>query len=137
MKKFLVLALALSFTFSATHAATTFGDALKNAVKSDIDAVKNAVKTDITNKASQAKTQSAETKKAKKAEIEAKRNAQLAPILKQIEEKEAALKNAKNDKTLSETQKTIKTRTYQRQLEVLKTKKDSINKLFDAQLKAL
>ena len=130
MKKYLGLALALCLSVSSVFAASEFGNAFKNAVKSDLNAVKEAAKQDAA-----AKKQA--QNKAKKNEIEKKRAEQLKPIEAEIKEKQQLIKQTNNDKTLLQTQKTIRIRTYERQLESLNTRKANINKIYDAQLKAI
>ena len=137
MKKYLGLALALCLSVSSVFAASEFGNAFKNAVKSDLNAVKEAAKQDVAAKKQAATAQKQAQNKAKKNEIEKKRAEQLKPIEAEIKEKQQLIKQTNNDKTLLQTQKTIRIRTYERQLESLNTRKANINKIYNAQLKAI
>lgn len=137
MKKYLGLALALCLSVSSVFAASEFGNAFKNAVKSDLNAVKEAAKQDVAAKKNEAAKQKQAQNKAKKAEIEKKRAEQLKPIEAEIKEKQRLIKQTNNDKTLLQTQKTIRIRTYERQLETLNTRKANVNKIYDAQLRAI
>ena len=137
MKKYLGLALALCLSVSSVFAASEFGNAFKNAVKSDLNAVKEAAKQDVAAKKNEAAKQKQAQNKAKKAEIEKKRAEQLKPIEAEIKEKQQLIKQTNNDKTLLQTQKKIRIRTYKRQLETLNTRKANVNKIYDAQLRAI
>ena len=72
MKKYLGLALALCLSVSSVFAASEFGNAFKNAVKSDLNAVKEAAKQDVAAKKRAATAQKQAQNKAKKNEIEKK-----------------------------------------------------------------
>lgn len=137
MKKYLGIALALCFTISAASATSDFGTAFKNAIKSDVQAVKEAAKKDVKNQQEASKKERQAQLKEKKQAIIDKRDTQLKPVQEQIKQKEQQIKDTKKDSSLTETQKTIRIRAYQRQLDSLNSKKDSINKLYNAQLKAL
>ena len=126
MKKYLGLALALCLSVSSVFAASSFGDAFKSAVKSDLNAVKEAVKQDAAAQKEAAQKQKQAQNASKKAQIEKERKEQLKPI-----------ETVNNDKTMLQTQKTIKLRAYERQLQSLNTRKTNINKIYDAKLKAL
>ncbi len=137
MKKYLGLALALCLSLSSVYAASSFGDAFKSAVKSDLNAVKEAAKQDVAAQKEAAQKQKQAQNSAKKAEIEKQRKEQLKPIETEIKEVEKNIKSVNNDKTMLQTQKTIKLRVYERQLQSLNTRKANINKIYDAKLKAL
>ena len=135
MKKYLALALMLSIGVGASFAAS-FGDSLKNAIKSDLNSVKSAVQQDVKNQQQEAKKQKAAQNKAKIDSINKERKEKLAPVETEIKAKEAQIKSIKNDKTITETERTIRLNTYQRQLNSLNNKKANINKLYDAKVKA-
>ena len=134
MKKYLILMLALSLGVGGSFAAS-FGDSLKNAVKSDLNNVKSAVQQDIKTQQQEAQKQKAKENKAKIDAINKERNEKLSPIETEIKAKEAQIKSTKNDKTITETERTIRLKTYQRQLDSLNNKKTNINKLYDAKVK--
>ena len=125
----------LSIGVGASFAAS-FGDSLKNAVKSDLNNVKSAVQQDVKNQQQEARKQKAAQNKAKIDSINKERKEKLAPVETEIKAKEAQIKSTKNDKTITETERTIRLNTYQRQLNSLNNKKANINKLYDAKVKA-
>ena len=135
MKKYLVLMLALSVGIGSSFAAS-FGDSLKNADKSDLNSVKSAVQQDVKNQQQEARKQKAAQNKAKIDSINKERKEKLAPVETEIKAKEAQIKSTKNDKTITETERTIRLNTYQRQLNSLNNKKANINKLYDVKVKA-
>ena len=137
MKKYLGLALALCLSVSSVFAASEFGNAFKNAVKSDLNAVKEAAKQDVATQKAAAQKQKQAQNASKKAQIEKERKEQLKPIEAEIKEVENNIKTVNNDKTMLQTQKIIKVRAYERQLQSLNTRKANINKIYDAKIKAL
>ena len=70
MKKYLGLALALCMSVSCVFAASDFGTAFKNAVKSDLNAVKEAAKQDVQTQKAAAQKQKQQQNEAKKKQIE-------------------------------------------------------------------
>ncbi len=109
MKKILTLAMVCALSSSMVFAASNFGASVKNAVKQDIQStktdLKKAVKQDIDNK-TQAKTNAYAAKKAEKSkQIDAK-----------ITELNKEMKTVKNDKTITETERTLKTKALQKQI---------------------
>ena len=135
MKKYLVLMLMLSVGVGASFAAS-FGDSLKNAIKSDLNSVKSAVQQDVKNQQQEAQKQKAAQNKAKIDSINKERKEKLPPIETEIKAKEAQIKSTKNDKTITETERIIRLNAYQRQLNNLNNKKANINKLYDAKVQA-
>ena len=115
MKRILTLSLILALSTGISFGATNYGKSLKNAVKQDIQATKDAVKKDADEKA-KANQSANEAKKAEK--------------IKQIDEKIDALnkekKNVQNSKTMTETEKTIKTRSLERQIEFYEKQKAAL-----------
>ena len=120
MKKLLTLSILLAMTTGASFAASYF-DSVKNAAKQDIQTVKaqakadraaakEAFKKDIENKinaSTEAQTKEAKAKKAEK----------IKQIDKKLTELNKQLTTIKNDKNITETERTIKTRSVQRQIE--------------------
>ena len=90
----------------------------------------------ITGADEEAQKQKAAQNKAKIDSINKERKEKLAPIETEIKAKEAQIKSTKNDKTITETERTIRLNAYQRQLNNLNNKKANINKLYDAKVKA-
>ncbi len=130
MKKLLTLATILALSTTVTLAATSYGTALKNAVKQDIEtskqeakaynaSVKEAIKKDIETKA----------KASEQAQIKAateKKNAKLKEFNSKIVElnKEKAKIQAAKDMTYTE--KAIKTKAIDKQLEFYKKQKEAL-----------
>lgn len=128
MKKFSVLAMMLALTVTSAYAAN-FGDSLKNAVKNDVKSVKQAVKQDLKN---QRAKQTAEKRNAVIKERDQKINA----INEEIKAKEKEIKDVEQNKSMTQTEKTLKLKAYNRQLEGLKSKKENTNKLYNARINA-
>ena len=130
MKKLLTLGIMLSLSMSLTYGATTYGDALKKAIKQDIEAskkeaadynksVKDAIKKDLEAKAKasqDAKTKEAVAKKTQKLnEI----NAKIAELNKQ----KASIQSSKD---MTYTEKALKTRALDKQLEYYNKQKEAL-----------
>jgi hypothetical protein len=105
MKKLLTLIMILTVSTSATYAS--FWKDIKNAFKQDVKATKQAVKADIEN-----------TKKEQAAEAAAKKKASL----KEVNDRKAALnkelREVKADKTITETERTVKVKLLQKQIDI-------------------
>ena len=104
MKKILTLLLLISMSTSISLAASSFGSTVKNAVKQDIVNQK------------QAQTNTAAAKKEEK--------------IKQIDTKlsdlNKELSSVKNDKSITETERTLKTKTLQRQIDFYNNQKKAL-----------
>ena len=119
MKKVLAVATLMAMTVSASFAATSFGNSFKNAVKQDIQNTKSdlkeAVKQDMQAK-TQARTSASQAKKAEK--------------IKQIDAKLAELNKeltvVKNDKKITETERVLKMRPIQRQIDFYTRQKQAL-----------
>ena len=122
MKKILTISMVLALSMSTCFAA----NALTTAVKSDLSAVKSAVKSDVS-----------ATKSAVKSDIKAKQEAQNSTAaakkqekIKQIDSKLAELnkemKTVKEDKTITETQRTLQVKTIQRQIDFYNKQKAAL-----------
>ena len=119
MKKVLAVAAIIAMTTSMSFAATSFGNSFKNAVKQDIQNTKSdlkeAVKKDMEAK-TQAKTSASQAKKAEKIkQIDAK----LAELNKE-------LATVKNDKKITETERVLKMRPIQRQIDFYTRQKQAL-----------
>lgn len=110
MKRILTLAMVLALSGSMTFAATNFGASVKNAVKQDIKNtrtdIKKSVQQDIDNKKQEQTAASTAKKQEKIKQIDAK--------LKELNKEMATVKN---DKKITETERTLKTRSIQRQID--------------------
>ena len=130
MKKLLALSVVLAISTSMSMAATSYGTALKKAIKQDIEtqkqeaknynaSVKESIKKDM-----EAKAKAAENEKIKAAK--AKKEAKLKEVNSKIAElnKEKAAIQANKDMTYTE--KTFKTRAIDKQLEYWNKQKDAL-----------
>ena len=130
MKKLLTLATVLALSTTVTLAATSYGTALKNAIKQDVEtskqeakaynaSVKEAVKKDL-----EAKAKASEEAKVKAATE--KKNAKLKEFNSKITElnKEKAKIQAAKDMTYTE--KALKTKAIDKQLEFYKKQVDAL-----------
>jgi len=116
MKKILVLVMALVVSTSASYAAS-FWSSIKSAFKQDVKATKQAIKTDINNsKSAQAKAAAARKKESIK-EI----NSQLSVLNKEM-------KTVKNDKNITETERVIRTKALQKQIDFYNKRKKELQK---------
>ena len=109
MNKILVLSMVLALSTTISFAASSYGDALKNAVKQDIATIKKetkeSVKKDIEAK-SAANQKAAQEKKAQKLkEINAK--------ITELNKEKVSIQNAKD---ITNTEKTFKTKMLDKQL---------------------
>ena len=136
MKKLSILLIAFLLTLSASYAAG-FGDSLKNAVKSDLNAVKDSVKQDIKNQADAKKEQRMEQTKAKQSEIIKERDNKINAINKDLRTKEKELQAIQNDKTMTQTEKTLKSKALERQINNLKNTKENTIKLYNLKLNSM
>ena len=118
MKKLFTLFAIFALTTSFTY-AVTFGDNLKNSIKSDISKTKSdfksAVKADMENAAKANNSAAAAKKQQKIKEIDAKLkslNSELAQI--------------KKDKSITETERMLKSSRVQRQINYYQKQRDAL-----------
>lgn len=139
MKNVLAMLLALIFTTSIASAATTNNTAvnLKNAIKKDVTTAKESIKKDLQNADKEAKAKKEAQNKDKKAALKSKRDAQIAPVDNQIKTKKQQIKDVKKSTTMTETEKNIRVRSYERQIEALEAKKERINKAYQTGIDAI
>ncbi len=120
MKKLLTLIMVLVVSSSATYASSFWKD-LRNSFRQDVKATKQAIRADIENaKAEQEKAQAQEKAAKKKAS------------LKEVNDRKTALnkemKEVKSDKNISETERTIKVKLLQKQIDFCNKQKKDIQK---------
>ncbi len=138
MKNLLAMLLALVLTTSICNAATTnVGTNLKNAIKQDVEAAKKAVKSDVEKANKEKQAQRKVANKEKKAKLKQQRDTQVSAIDNQINQKKQQLNTVKKSTAMTETEKTIKTRAYERQIEALEAKKARIDEIYKKSVKAL
>ncbi len=137
MKKIFTLLFALSLITNASLAATSYGTSLKNAVKQDFAAAKSDIKTTAKDVKTAVKKDISDTKTAVKKDIENEKKAQAstaaakkAEKIKQIDSKLTSLNkemaSVKADKNITETERTLKTRTLQRQIDFYNNQKKAL-----------
>jgi len=114
MKKLLALGAIVALTTSLTFAAG-FGDAFKDAANAAKADLKSAVQADINN----AKKANADAASAKKAE-------KIAEINKKLSALESQLKSVKADKSITETERALKVRSIERQIEYFNKQKAAL-----------
>ena len=138
MKKILTLAMILAFSTTGAF-AFSFGKSVKNAVKQDINntktevkttnnSVKNSVKSDIKAAKKEVKDTKNSVKNQVKQDIEnakkaqtqaatAKKTEKLNQINSKLTELNKEMTTIKNDKNITETERTLRTRALQRQID--------------------
>ena len=109
MKKLLTLIMVLAVSSSATY-ASSFWKEVRNSFRQDVKATKQAIRADIEkSKIEQEKAQAQEKAAKKKAS------------LKEVNDRKTALnkemKEVKSDKNISETERTIKVKLLQKQID--------------------
>ncbi len=120
MKKLLSIIMVLAVTSSATYASSFWKD-LKNSFRQDVKATKQAIRTDIENsKKEQEKAQIAATA-ARKREALKEVNTNLYNLNKEM-------RTVKADKNISETERVIKVRLLQKQIDFCNKQKKDIQK---------
>ena len=120
MKKLLVLIMVLAVTSSATY-ASSFWKELRNSFRQDVKATRQAIRADIENaKAEQEKAQ-AEEKATRKREALKEVNTNLYNLNKEM-------RTVKADKNISETERVIKVRILQKQINFCNKQKKDIQK---------
>ena len=137
MKNALAILLALILTTSVSFASTTAGTNLKNAIKQDVETAKKAVKSDIEKANKEKQAQNKAANKEKKAKLKEQRDSQISTVDNQINEKKQQLNTVKKSTTMTQTEKTIKTRAYERQIEALEAKKARIDEAYKKSIEAL
>ena len=116
MKKLLALIMILSVTSSASYASSFWKD-VKNSFKRDVNATKQAIKTDINN-----------TKREQAAEKAAKKKESIKQVNDRITELNKEMRQVKADKNITETERTIKVKLLQKQIDFYKKEKQDIQK---------
>lgn len=108
--------MALAISTSASYAAS-FWSSIKNAFRQDVKATKQAIKTDINN----SKNAQAQAAAARKKESIKEINNQLSVLNKEM-------KTVKNDKNITETERVIRTRALQKQIDFYNNRKKELQK---------
>ena len=126
MKKILTTALIMTMFTGASFAATNFGNAVKNAVKQDIANTKSAVKTTVQDVKTAAKQDMENQKKAQESTAAAKKAEKLKQIDSKLDELNKELTSVKKDTSITETERTLRIKTLERQIEFYNKQKKAL-----------
>jgi hypothetical protein len=108
--------MVLAVSTSASYGAS-FWSSLRNAFRQDIKATKQAIKTDIEN-----------SKKAQAKANEARKKESLKEVNAKIDALNKEMRAVKADKNITETERVIRTRALQKQIDLYKKQKKDIQK---------
>ena len=109
-----------------SFASNSFGSAVKNAVKQDIRNTKSAVKSDIKAVKTSVKQDIANEKQAQANTAAAKKAEKIKQIDSKLAELNKEMKTVKEDKNITETERTLKVRTLQRQINFYNNQKKAL-----------
>ena len=126
MKKILTIALMMTMATSVTFAANSFGSAVKNAVKQDIANTKSAVKTTAKDVKTAVKKDIANEKQAQATTAAAKKAEKTKQIDAKLAELNKEMAATKADKNITETERVLKVRTLQRQIDFYNNQKKAL-----------
>ena len=120
MKKLLTLIMVLAVTSSATYASSFWKD-LRNSFKQDVKATKQAIRADIEKSKIEQEKAEAQEKATRKREALKEVNTNLYNLNKEM-------RTVKADKNISETERVIKVRLLQKQIDFCNKQKKDIQK---------
>ena len=120
MKKLLTLIMVLAVSSSATYASSFWKD-LRNSFRQDVKATKQAIKTDIEKSKIEQEKAQAQEKTTRKREALKEVNTNLYNLNKEM-------RTVKADKNISETERVIKVRLLQKQIDFCNKQKKDIQK---------
>ena len=120
MKKLLTLIMVLAITSSATY-ASSFWKELKNSFRQDVKATKQAIRADIENSKKEQEQAQATAAATRKREALKEVNTNLYNLNKEM-------RTVKADKNISETERVIKVRILQKQIDFCNKQKKDIQK---------
>ena len=120
MKKLLTLIMVLAVTSSATYASSFWKD-LRNSFKQDVKATKQAIRADIEKSKIEQEKAQAQEKATRKREALKEVNTNLYNLNKEM-------RTVKADKNISETERDIKVRILQKQIDFCNKQKKDIQK---------
>ena len=123
MKKILTTVLLLSVMSCTSFAATT---SLKSAIKQDFQNMKTDVKTTTQDVKTAVKQDIANEKQAHENTAKEKKAEKIKMINVKLEESNKEMALVKNDKTITETERTLKIRTLQRQINLYEQQKKAL-----------
>ena len=116
MKKLLTLIMVLAVTSSAAYASSFWGS-VKDAFRQDVNATKQAIRADIEN-----------SKKEQAAESAARKREALREVNTNLYNLNKEMRAVKYDKNISETERVIKMRILQKQIDFCNKQKKDIQK---------
>ena len=116
MKKLLVLVMVLAVSSSASY-ASSFWSSVRNAIRQDVKETKQAIRADIEN-----------SKKEQAAETAARKREALKEVNTNLYNLNKEMRAVKNDKNISETERVIKVRILQKQIDFCNRQKKDIQK---------
>ena len=120
MKKLLTLIMVLAVSSSATY-ASSFWKEVRNSFRQDVKATKQAIKTDIEKSKIEQEKAQAQEKATRKREALKEVNTNLYNLNKEM-------RTVKADKNISETERVIKVRLLQKQIDFCNKQKKDIQK---------
>ncbi len=120
MKKLLTLIMVLAVTSSATYASSFWKD-LRNSFKQDVKATKQAIRADIEKSKIEQEKAQAQEKATRKRKALKEVNTNLYNLNKEM-------RTVKADKNISETERVIKVRILQKQIDFCNKQKKDIQK---------
>lgn len=126
MKKTLTLLFVLSLISSTTLAANSYGTSLKNAVKQDFAAVKTDIKTSAKEVKTAVKNDIANERQAQATTAAAKKAEKIKQIDAKLAELNKEMTSVKADKTITETERVLKIKTLQRQIDFYNNQKKAL-----------
>ena len=126
MKKALTIFLTMTLMTGLSFASDSFGSAFKSAVKQDISNVKSAVKSDVNATKSAVKQDIENQKQEQKTTAATKKAEKIKQIDSKLEELNKELASVKSDKNITETERTLKVRTLQRQIDFYNNQKKAL-----------
>ena len=120
MKKLLTLIMVLAVSSSATYASSFWKD-LRNSFRQDVKATKQAIRADIEKSKIEQEKAQAQEKATRKRDALKEVNTNLYNLNKEM-------KDVKADKNISETERTIKVKLLQKQIDFCNKQKKDIQK---------
>ena len=126
MKKTLTLFFMMALMTGLSFGASSFTKDLKSAIKSDINATKSAVKSDINTTKNAVKQDIANQKQEQKTTATAKKAEKIKQIDTKLAELNKEMKATKEDKEITETERVLKVRTLQRQIDFYNNQKKAL-----------
>ena len=126
MKKILTLFVAFMMITGVSLAASNFGSAVKSAVKQDITNAKSAVASDVNTVKNAVKQDIANQKQAQESTAAAKKAEKIKQIDTKLTDLNKQMATVKADKNITETERVLKIKTLQRQIDFYNNQKKAL-----------